>query len=171
MHHASWVRIPLLPPALVAQLAERKTFNLVVVGSSPTQGTIVLLAQLVRARVLWARGHGFESHIEHLILWHIFIIVLIVFPSGQRGVPQEHMRNASWVRISLLSPVWVSKWSKEPELLKHWSRKSSEVRILIHILVTLAQLVERKTFNLVVVGSSPTCDTFLYSSVGRAPGC
>ena len=35
-------------------------------------------------------------------------------------------------------------------------------------LVTLAQLVERKTFNLVVVGSSPTCDTILYSSVGRA---
>jgi len=26
--------------------------------------------------------------------------------------------------------------------------------------VTLAQLVERKTFNLVVVGSNPTCDKF-----------
>ena len=61
----------------------------------------------------------------------------------------------------------------------------------------LAQLVERKTFNLVVVGSSPTVGTigfvvklvitvdfestipgsnpgetsFLYSSVGRALGC
>ena len=34
--------------------------------------------------------------------------------------------------------------------------------------VTLAQLVERRTFNPVVVGSSPTCDTkFCYVSVGR----
>jgi hypothetical protein len=28
--------------------------------------------------------------------------------------------------------------------------------------VTLAQLVERRTFNPVVVGSSPTCDKFFY---------
>ena len=39
MLYASWVRIPLLPPAFLAQLVERKTFNLVVVGSSPTEGT------------------------------------------------------------------------------------------------------------------------------------
>ena len=31
------------------------------------------------------------------------------------------------------------------------------------ILVHLAQLVERKTFNLVVMGSSPICDTILRS--------
>ena len=54
----------------------------------------VLLAQLVRAWVLWAQGRGFEPHMEHLELYNS--------------------------------------------------------------LVRLAQLVERKTFNLVVVGSSPT---------------
>ena len=32
--------------------------------------------------------------------------------------------------------------------------------------VRLAQLVERKTFNLVVVGSSPTADKSCCSSVG-----
>ena len=37
--YASWVQIPLLPFARLAQLVERKTFNLVVVGSSPTAGT------------------------------------------------------------------------------------------------------------------------------------
>ena len=34
------------------------------------------------------------------------------------------------------------------------------------MVVHLAQLVERKTFNLVVVGSSPTVDNWSYSSVG-----
>ena len=38
-------------------------------------------------------------------------------------------------------------------------------------LVTLAQLAERMAFNHMAVGSSPTCDTVLYSSVGRALGC
>ena len=46
---------------------------------------------------------------------------------GQRGATQDRMRNASWVQIPPLPP-----------------------------LAYLAQLVERKTFNLVVVGSSPT---------------
>ena len=35
----------------------------------------------------------------------------------------------------------------------------SRVRAPYGTPVTLAQLVERKTFNLVVVGSSPACDT------------
>ena len=40
VHYASWVQIPLLPFAYLAQLVERKTFNLVVVGSSPTVGKV-----------------------------------------------------------------------------------------------------------------------------------
>ena len=39
MQYASWVRIPLLPPAFLAQLVERKTFNLKVAGSNPVRGT------------------------------------------------------------------------------------------------------------------------------------
>ena len=38
------------------------------------------------------------------------------------------------------------------------------VRFPLKTLVTLAQLVERKTFNLVVMGSSPICDTCWSSS-------
>ena len=38
--------------ALVAQMVERKTLNLVVVGSSPTEG--VLLENV--AKVLWCNG-------------------------------------------------------------------------------------------------------------------
>ena len=99
-------------------------------------------------------------------------VVVVVYGSvpelGQRGATQDRMRNASSAQIPPLPP-----------------------------LAYLAQLVERKTFNLVVVGSSPTVGTigfvvklvitvdfestvpgsipgetyFLYSSVGRAPGC
>ena len=43
--------------------------------------------------------------------------------------------------------------------------------ILVKDIVTVAQLAERTAFNRVAVGSSPTRDTFLYSSVGRALGC
>ena len=38
MSPRSWVQVPLWIHAHLAQLVERKTFNLVVVGSSPTVG-------------------------------------------------------------------------------------------------------------------------------------
>ena len=39
------------------------------------------------------------------------------------------------------------------------------VQFPLRSLVTLAQLVERKTFNLVVMGSSPICNILLVESV------
>ena len=49
-------------------------------------------------------------------------------------------------------------------------QQEMEVRILWAMPVHLAQSVERKTFNLVVAGSSPAVDIFYSdSSVGRAP--
>ena len=69
-------------------------------------------------------------------------VVVVVYGSvpelGQRGATQDRMRNASWVQIPPLPP-----------------------------LAYLAQLVERKTFNLVVVGSSPTVGKSLVNLTTR----
>ena len=69
--------------AFLAQLVERKTFNLVVVGSSPTEGMI-----------------NYQSNSEEKVS---FVIVLqVMFPSGQRGATQDRLHYASWVRIPSL---------------------------------------------------------------------
>ena len=92
VHYASWVQIPLLPFACLAQSVERKTFNLVVVGSSPTAGTRLITlsnsgekGSLVIVSPWYQRGYpslvngarlkiecfmlrGFKSHSTHLSL-------------------------------------------------------------------------------------------------------
>ena len=60
--------------------------------------------------------------------------------------------NPTWTINFLLCAVFVSKGPVKFELVYH-ARKNISSR--------LAQLAERKTFNLVVVGSSPTLGVFL----------
>ena len=107
--------------AHLAQLVERKTFNLVVVGSSPTVGTMVVYPRVANCPV---KGGGINySRIN---------------PSEVQILPLLFL--VSWCnRLAL--------WTLNPPI---------RVQFPARPYARLAQSVERKTFNLVVVGSSPT---------------
>ena len=88
MSERSRVRSPYGTPVTLAQLVERKTFNLVVVGSSPTEGTYYFLklgnvperskGSDLSSDAIMLRG--FESH-----RYHIFIYLFIIYPRSSIG--------------------------------------------------------------------------------------
>ena len=69
------------------------------------------------------------------------------WPSGLRRSTQVRVSSEAWVRTPL-HPCLVF-WAA-------FTRATANTRGVVQSMSRLAQLVERKTFNLVVVGSSPT---------------
>ena len=69
------------------------------------------------------------------------------WPSGLRRSTQVRVSSEAWVRTPLHPCVVFST---------AFSRVTANTRAVVQPMSRLAQLVERKTFNLVVVGSSPT---------------
>ena len=83
---------------------------------------------------------------------------------GQRGATQDRMLYASWVQIPLLPLVPLAQLVRARVL---WARGRGFKPHMEHLFARLAQLVERKTFNLVVVGSSPTVGKSLVNLTTR----
>ena len=121
--------------AFLAQLVERKTFNLVVVGSSPTEGMI-----------------NYQSNSEEKVS---FVIVLwVMFPSGQRGATQDRLHYASWVRIpSLPRVLWCSRLACRTLNPATWVRIPAEPFFWLQFVSTKA-----KGYTPLFLGSNPRVD-------------
>ena len=131
--------------ALVAQMVERKTLNLVVVGSSPTEGAFFLI-RFIALKTFWTETKNSKFNYEMKL-----------------PLPQQ-LSWRSWQRVGLIiprSPVRArSKAYVLPDSLGGQDTALSPRRpgfdSRYRNIARLAQSAERKTLNLVVVGSSPT---------------
>ena len=88
---------------------------------------------------------------------------MVQWPSGLRRSTQVRVSSEAWVRTPLHPCVVFST---------AFCRVTANTRAVVQTMSRLAQLVERKTFNLVVVGSSPTVGGhyFFFASLPASHG-